>query len=59
MRDKDEAKIAKAKKLEMKERKANPKHYWRYRMHLNLEDLMAATAFNESISELIMQSGRK
>ena len=38
---------------------ANPKHYWRYRMHLNLEDLMAATAFNESISELIMQSGRK
>ena len=38
---------------------ANPKHYWRYRMHLNLEDLMAATAFNESISELIVQSGRK
>ena len=35
------------------------KHYWRYRMHLNLEDLMAATAFNESISELIVQSGRK
>ena len=38
---------------------ANPKHYWRYRMHLNIEDLMADKKFNESIIELITQSGRK
>ena len=38
---------------------ANPKHYWRYRMHMNIEDLMAADAFNEDVSTLIVQSGRK
>ena len=38
---------------------ANPKHYWRYRMHLNIEDLMADRKFNENIIELITQSGRK
>ena len=38
---------------------ANPKHYWRYRMHLNIEDLMADKKFNENITELITQSGRK
>ena len=38
---------------------ANPKHYWRYRMHLNIEDLMVDKKFNESIIELITQSGRK
>ena len=38
---------------------ANPKHYWRYRMHLNLEDLMEQNSFNEDIRELIMHSGRK
>jgi len=38
---------------------ANPRHYWRYRMHLNIEDLMHANAFNERVSNLINQSGRK
>ena len=38
---------------------ANPKHYWRYRMHLNIEDLMEADAFNEQITDLIQNSGRK
>ena len=38
---------------------ANPRHYWRYRMHLNIEDLLAADAFNQEISTLILQSGRK
>ena len=38
---------------------ANPKHYWRYRMHLNIEDLLAADSFNNEISTLIIQSGRK
>ena len=38
---------------------ANPRHYWRYRMHLNIEDLLEADDFNETIRTLITQSGRK
>ncbi len=38
---------------------ANPRHYWRYRMHLSLEQLLAADGFNNEISTLIIQSGRK
>ena len=38
---------------------ANPRHYWRYRMHLTIEQLKASSAFNENISTLIKQSGRK
>lgn len=38
---------------------ANPKHYWRYRMHLNIEDLMGSNGFNENITDLINSSGRK
>ncbi|MCR4583281.1 MAG: 4-alpha-glucanotransferase [Prevotella sp.] len=38
---------------------ANPRHYWRYRMHLTIEQLLAADDFNESIRTLITQSGRK
>ena len=38
---------------------ANPRHYWRYRMHLSLEQLLAADDFNNEISTLIIQSGRK
>ena len=38
---------------------ANPRHYWRYRMHLNIEDLLRAEAFNEDVTTLIVQSGRK
>ena len=37
---------------------ANPKHYWRYRMHLNIEDLAADKRFVQSITEMISQSGR-
>ena len=37
---------------------ANPKHYWRYRMHLNIEDLMADAKFTDELSTLIRQSGR-
>lgn len=37
---------------------ANPKHYWRYRMHLNIEDLAADKRFVQNITELISQSGR-
>jgi len=38
---------------------ANPRHYWRYRMHLSIEQLLAADELNEDISTLIIQSGRK
>ena len=37
---------------------ANPKHYWRYRMHLSLEELAASKEFMENITELIAQGGR-
>ena len=38
---------------------ANPRHYWRYRMHLTIEQLLAADDLNNEISTLIIQSGRK
>lgn len=37
---------------------ANPKHYWRYRMHIGIEELMNANDFNHNITDLIAQSGR-
>ena len=37
---------------------ANPKHYWRYRMHLNIEDLAADKRFVQNITEMISRSGR-
>jgi len=36
----------------------NPKHYWRYRMHLSLETLIAAKSFNEDWAMAIKESGR-
>jgi 4-alpha-glucanotransferase len=38
---------------------ANPRHYWRYRMHLTIEQLMKEDDFNDTIKTLIIQSGRK
>lgn len=37
---------------------ANPNQYWRYRMHLSLEQLIQATGFNDKLRSLIVQSGR-
>jgi 4-alpha-glucanotransferase len=37
---------------------ANPKHYWRYRMHLLLEDLLKNESFNLPFSEMVKASGR-
>lgn len=37
---------------------ANPKHYWRYRMHIGIEELMKVNDFNHNITDLIAQSGR-
>ena len=37
---------------------ANPRHYWRYRMHLTLEELMKNNKFNEKMKEMIDAAGR-
>lgn len=36
----------------------NPNHYWRYRMHLTLENLIAQNEFSQSIKDQLQQSGR-
>ena len=37
---------------------ANPRHYWRYRMHLTVEELMKQDSFNAMIGNKIKESGR-
>ncbi|MBO7067282.1 MAG: 4-alpha-glucanotransferase [Bacteroidaceae bacterium] len=37
---------------------ANPKHYWGYRMHLTIEELVANTGLSSHIRNLITNSGR-
>lgn len=37
---------------------ANPRHYWRYRMHLTMEQLLAATEFNDNLRDKIHAAGR-
>ena len=37
---------------------ANPKNYWRYRMHLTLEKLLQAETFNQEVSTLVRQNKR-
>ncbi len=37
---------------------ANPKHYWRYRMHLPLERLVQEERFNSSLHAMIARTGR-
>ncbi len=37
---------------------AIPRYYWRYRMHLTLEDLLSASSLNSSLKEMIASSGR-
>lgn len=37
---------------------ANPRNYWRYRMHLTLESLMGCNGLNNKIRSLIAQSER-
>ena len=32
---------------------ANPRHYWRFRLHISIEQLQAATEFNKNIRQLI------
>lgn len=37
---------------------ANSRHYWRYRMHLTIEELMKQQGLNKTIATLIKESGR-
>ena len=37
---------------------ANPRHYWRYRMHLTLEELMKSHKFNEKMRGMIDETNR-
>lgn len=37
---------------------ANPHHYWRYRMHVNVEDLITDISFCKNVKDLVVQGGR-
>ncbi|MEG1616171.1 MAG: 4-alpha-glucanotransferase [Bacteroidales bacterium] len=37
---------------------AIPRHYWRYRMHLTLDQLLKADTFNKKVRMMILKSGR-
>ncbi len=37
---------------------ADPKHYWRYRMHLSLEDLIKAEEYNQELKSYIKAADR-
>lgn len=37
---------------------ANPNHYWKYRMHITLEQLLKEDEFNEAVKGYIAASGR-
>ncbi len=37
---------------------ANPNHYWKYRMHLTLEELIRQADFNKELKQCILDSGR-
>lgn len=54
----DEALRAKDPDAERINVPANPRHYWRYRMHIPLEELIKQTALNEKIKRMIQESGR-
>ncbi len=38
---------------------SNPTHYWRYRLHVPLEDLEDAEDFNRNLRKLVRESGRE
>jgi 4-alpha-glucanotransferase len=37
---------------------SDPDHYWNYRMHIGLEDLLKEAAFNNELKDSITASGR-
>lgn len=38
---------------------ANPRHYWRYRMHVGIEELMENKDFIANIEELVIENNRR
>ncbi len=38
---------------------SNPRNYWHYRMHLTIEQLMAATEFNATVKTMVNDGGRR
>ncbi|MGM9863855.1 MAG: hypothetical protein ACI305_06315, partial [Lepagella sp.] len=34
------------------------RHYWRYRMHLSLEELMRQDVFNQAMRDMVRNAGR-
>ena len=37
---------------------ANPHHYWRYRMHVTIDEMMSNHRFCDDVAEMIRQTGR-
>lgn len=37
---------------------SNPRHYWKYRMHISLEDLLKQKEFNEMLANFVEAGGR-
>jgi len=37
----------------------NPNHYWRYRLHIPIEDLLEQEKFNSNLRKMIGASGRE
>ena len=37
---------------------SNPQHYWRYRMHISMEDLIDNERFGRKLNDMITKSGR-
>ncbi len=37
---------------------SEPNHYWHYRMHISLEDLLKQNEFNEELKKYVVESGR-
>lgn len=37
---------------------SNPHNYWRYRMHVDIEDLIERHDFNQNVTDLVKESGR-
>ena len=44
--------------LEQINEPSNPKNYWRFRFHRNMEDLLEAEGFNKMLDDLVTLSGR-
>jgi 4-alpha-glucanotransferase len=37
---------------------SNPRHYWKYRFHMNIEELVEEETFNNKVRDMVSMSGR-